>query len=77
MSSARFTTTVAQLPTFVNDTSRGIISLVGDHGGLALITGPISESSLVPETLSIETEHGVIYLEPSEEITIQEDDERS
>lgn len=73
MARTQFATTVAQLQTFLNDTSRGPISLVGGHGGLALITGPVIDSLMVPGTCSIETEHGVIYLEPSEEITIQED----
>lgn len=59
----------------------GPISLVGDHDGQSLITGEVRESGLVMGTLSIETEHGTVYLDPeadqkiSVEIPVDEADE--
>lgn len=48
------------------DPGRGVIRLIGECGGASLITGAITESSMVPGTFSVETEHGTLYL-PSEE----------
>lgn len=63
---------VRDIPAVIENPERGVISLVGDHGGLSLITGPIGPSSLVTGTLSIETEHGVVYLDPDEQTEISE-----
>ena len=38
------------------------LALVGDQGGLSLITGSIAPSGLVPGTISVETEPGTVYL---------------
>lgn len=77
MARTQKTVAVSQIPTIVDDPARGVISLVGDHGGLSLITGPINSSSLVMGSLAIETEHGVVYLDPNSETTISEDDGRT
>jgi hypothetical protein len=63
---------VADIPSIIEDPARGIVSLVGDHGGLSLITGPTQQSGLVMGTLSFETEHGVVYLDPDETTAISE-----
>src|SRR5699024_7048286 len=57
------TVPVADLPGIVTDPNRGVISLIGDHGNPSLITGHLRESSLVKWTLSVETEHGTVYLD--------------
>lgn len=77
--SKQHTVLVSHIPGIIADPARGVISLVGDRGGLSLITGPVEQSGLVPGTLSIETEHGVVHLAPetvaqiSEEATYSED----
>jgi hypothetical protein len=77
--SVQSTVRVGDIPSIIDDPKRGIVSLVGDHGGLSLITGPVSQSGLVMDLLSFETEHGVVYLNPeavaqiSEEATYSED----
>lgn len=63
----------SQLSSFVEDPARGTISLVGDHGGVSLITGGISDSSMIFGALPVETEHGTIYLDGEQQITIRED----
>ena len=57
------TVPVADLPGIVTDPNRGVISLIGDHGSPSLITGHLRESSLVKGALSVETEHGTVYLD--------------
>lgn len=70
---------VGDIPAIVEDPKSGAVSLLGNHGGLSLITGPFARSGLVMGTLSIETEHGVVYLDPdelqeiSEELPLSED----
>lgn len=64
---------MADIPGIVNDPARGIVSIVGDHGGFALITGPQHVSGLMMGTMSIETEHGVLYLDPDTEVEISEE----
>jgi hypothetical protein len=71
--SVQTTVRVRDIPAIVGDPARGVVSLVGDHGGLSLITGPINRSGLVLGTLSIETEHGVVYLDPEEMQEISEE----
>lgn len=77
--SKQSTVLVADIPDIIADPARGALSLVGDSGGLSLITGPVTRSGMVMGTLSIETEHGVIYLDPetvtqiSEEATYSDD----
>lgn len=41
----------------------GPVALLGDHGGISLITGAVALSGLVPGTASVETEHGTVYLD--------------
>ncbi len=65
------TVRVNQIPEIIDDPKRGVVSLVGDSGGLALITGPQSLSGIMG-TMAIETEHGVLYLDPEAEVTISE-----
>ena len=69
----RSTVLVADIPGIVDDPARGVVSIVGDHGGLALITGPQRTSGLMMGTMSIETEHGVLYLDPDTEVEISEE----
>lgn len=66
------TVPVADLAEIVGDPTRGIISLVGGHGGLALIVGDIEASSLMMGSLAVETEHGTIYLDPDGDVQISE-----
>lgn len=73
MSHTRSTVKVAEVPAIAADPSRGVVSLVGDHGGLSLITGDIDASSLVLGTLALETEHGTLYLDPEADIVISEE----
>lgn len=70
--SVRSTVRVGDIPSIIEDPTRGIVSLVGDHGGLSQITGPVHQSGLVMGTLSFETEHGVVYLDPDETTEISE-----
>lgn len=74
MANTQIEVKVADIPAIIDDPQHGVISLVGDHGGISLITGPSNASGLVMGTLSIETEHGVIYLDPDEMTTISEED---
>lgn len=67
------TVAVADIPSIIADPKRGVVSLVGDHGGLALITGDIEASSLVLGSMVVETEHGTIYLDPELEAVISEE----
>lgn len=74
MSRTQHTITAAELNSIIDDPQRGVVSLVGDHGGLSLVTGDVEPSNIVPGTLVIETEHGVVRFEPDAKITISEDD---
>lgn len=67
------TVKVGEIPSIVDDPRRGVVSLVGDHGGLSLITGGIQISNLIPGSLSFETEHGVVFLDPDQEVGISEE----
>lgn len=60
------TATPSEIAWIAADPGRGIVRLIGECGGHSLITGAITESSMVPGTFSVETEHGTLYL-PSEE----------
>lgn len=71
MATIKHTVRVQEIPSIVADPSRGIISLVGDRGGMALITGEIERSSMMG-LLAIETEHGTLYLDPESEVVISE-----
>lgn len=70
--SVQSTVRVAGIPSIVEDPARGIVSLVGSNGGLSQITGWIEESGVVMGSLSIETEHGTVYLDPNETTQISE-----
>lgn len=75
--SATITTVLTQdLPRLIDSPDCGIISLVGSDRGLSLITGAITDSSLVMGTMSIETEHGTLYLDPEgeQEISTEQPD---
>lgn len=76
MARTRSTVTVAELPAIVADETRGIISIVGTNGGHSRIAGYIEDSNVVFGALSIETEHGTIYLDPDSTVGISEEDER-
>lgn len=71
--SVQSTVRVGDIPAIIEDDARGIVSLVGNSGGLSQITGPVSQSGLVMGTLSFETEHGVVYLDPDEMTQISEE----
>lgn len=62
----------SELADMMADPARGIFSLVGGNGGLSLITGDISSSSLLFGALSVETEHGTIYVAPDETLVVSE-----
>lgn len=66
---------ITQLPEIVDDLRRGIISLVGDMGGLSQITGEVYPSNVIPGTLAIETEHGTIYRGADSNTLISEEHE--
>lgn len=76
---ARTTSTVkvSEIPSIIADPNRGVVSLVGDHGGLSLIVGDVEPSDLVMGTIAFETEHGTVYLDPDSEARISEDDGQS
>ena len=76
---ARTTSTVkvSEIPSIIADPNRGVVSLVGDHGGLSLIVGDAEPSGLVMGTIAFETEHGTVYLDPNAETGISEDDGQS
>lgn len=40
------------------------MTLVGDFGGLTLISGDVKPSAAMPGLLHVETEHGTLYLDP-------------
>lgn len=65
---------VSEIPDFLADPDAGPLRLIGDQGGHSAINGEICESGLVMGTLSIETEHGTVYLDPELEIEVYEDD---
>lgn len=61
------------LPDISMSPTYGVISIVGGHGGSSLITGEIYRSNLVPGAMAVETEHGVLYLDSTQDIVISED----
>lgn len=71
MTTTQHTVVVSDLAAIVADPQRGIFSLVGNFGGLALITGSI-EDSHVFGGIAIETEHGTVYLDPESEVVVSE-----
>lgn len=73
MPSITSTVHVSDLARIIEDPTRGTISLRGDSGGISLITGNIQPSGLIKGTVSIETEHGTIYLDADLEVQISED----
>lgn len=72
---ARITSSIRaeELASIVDDPARGIVSLVGDNGGLSLITGEIKSSALVHGNIVVLTEHGNLYLDPESWLNISED----
>lgn len=67
---------VSEIPDFLADPDMGPLRLIGDQGGHSLITGTTRKSGLVMGTLSVETEHGTVYLDPESEVEVCEDDAR-
>lgn len=65
------------LQSVIDDPERGVLSLAGNHGGLSLITGEVYESNVVQGMLAIETEHGTVYVDRDNEITVSEEDGKS
>lgn len=63
------TVSLNELEDLVN--THGSVSLVGENGGLSTIIGEIEESSSVPGLIRIETEHGMLYLDPEFDVEIQ------
>lgn len=74
MAQTTFTTSIKELTELVGSKDRGIFSLVGDHGGLSLITGEISLSNVIFGAVAIETEHGTLFLDEKAELTVSEED---
>lgn len=72
MPKTQSTVRVKDLAGVIADPTRGVVSLVGDNGGLSLINGEVVTSNLIPGTIAIETEHGVIRLPEDEHVTISE-----
>lgn len=60
---------VEDLATFVDNEDGGVY-LIGDSGNPAHITGEIYEASLVPGTIGIEIEHGVVHISAEDDIEI-------
>lgn len=73
MATTQIPVRVADIADIVAAPERGVISLVGDHGGLSLITGEIVRSSMMMGTIAFETEHGTVYLDPEAEVMISEE----
>ena len=46
-------------------------AIIGDFNGRSAITGHVYESSLIPNTMCVETEHGSLYLGLEERIEIE------
>lgn len=46
------------------------LALLGDQGGVSLITGAIVPSGVVRGTVSVETEHGTVYLDEEGEVEV-------
>ena len=59
------------IPEIIDDPDRGVISLIGDRGGLSQITGDVERSSVMGG-LAVETEHGTVYFDPEDQIHIDE-----
>jgi hypothetical protein len=60
------------LDDIINNPDRGIVSLVGENGNLSELTGLPEPSKLVPGSLVVETEHGLLYLPKDEKVRISE-----
>lgn len=76
MTNTKHTIPVADLGAYVSSPNTGIISLVGSHGGLSLVVGDVDPSNVVSGTVSVETEHGTVYLDEDGEVEINEDTAR-
>lgn len=72
MARTKSTVRVSDIPAIVAASDRGIVSLVGDHGGLSQVVGEVHPSAVVRGTIRVETEHGSIYLDPDIEVEISE-----
>lgn len=47
-----------------------VLALVGENGGLSLITGDIEESSIFSGAVAVLTEHGALYLDADAEVMV-------
>lgn len=72
MSTHISTARVSELNDIIKNPNRGVIGLLGDHGGLSLITGDIEESSVFG-AITVITEHGTLYLDPEASVSISEE----
>lgn len=64
------TVKAGDLNSVANEMPHGIVTIVGDAGGLSRITGEVYPSNVMSGCLGVETEHGVIYLEEEEDVPI-------
>lgn len=60
----------AALPRLFEDPSVRSIDLVGMHGNLSRIVGAIEDSNMVFGAVAIETEHGTVYIDSEEQISV-------
>lgn len=74
MASTTSTIPAKDLAAVVDDPARGVISIIGDRGHRALITGEIYPSNVIPGCLTVETEHGSLYLDLEGQVRVAEDD---
>lgn len=65
---------VFDLPALVESPDHGPISLVGIHGGRALIAGEVYASNIVEGAFAIEIEHGTLYIDAESYVEVLEDD---
>lgn len=62
-----------QVLAVIEDPARGVVSLVGDRGGLSRITGDVQISHVIPGMVRVETEHGTVYLDDDQDMFISEE----
>lgn len=46
------------------------LALMGDQGGTSLIAGEVAPSGVIHGTVSVETEHGTLYLDDESEVEV-------
>lgn len=50
-----------------------IDTIIGDQGGTTAVEGPIENSSAIPGTALIPTEHGTLYIDLDFDVTVEID----